>query len=74
MQKLSRKDSHLHVLRSVLPCILAPPSEMTLRSARDLEVICPHPKLPHAMLYGRRLKSSREPLLGHKYGFIHVSN
>ena len=60
---------------------------MTLRSFRDLEVICYHPKLPPAKLFSLRVISLRVtwyayllftwgsyPRMVYKYDFIHNSN
>ena len=45
LHKLSRKDTDLHALRYVFPCIQLSPPEVTLRFVRDLQAICPYPKL-----------------------------
>ena len=45
------------------------PSEMTLGFRRDIEAICPHPKLLHAKLYGSRVFLRRLPLHGSKIRF-----
>ena len=50
MHELPRKDADLHVSRYVfkVPCIQGSTPEMILRFARDLEVVCAHPKFLHA--------------------------
>ena len=52
MYKLSRKDTELHLSRSIFPCVQGSPPYMTLRSARDLEVIPTRPKLLYATFFG----------------------
>ena len=52
MYKLSRKDTELHVSRSIFPRDQGSPPDTTLRSTRDLEVISIRPKLLHAKFFG----------------------
>ena len=52
MHELSRKVTDCHVFRYVIP-------DMTLRTARDLEVIFFHRKLLYAKLYVSRVNGCR---------------
>ena len=84
MHNLSRKRRWFTCFITSFSICSGVASKMTLRSFRDLEVICHHPKLLHAKLYRPRGNGSRVTCYayrlftqggyGYKYGFILDSN